>query len=122
MNDDSEHAKLSAKLAQALGWKIAPSYRVEFGVPVIDPAFPKGDFRWFDYRDPSVALPLIEWLMKTQDVQPVYAAYRNPFYKQYAMLRPGNDKTEQIDAWGNTIREAAAKAAIAVLKGRNNGK
>lgn len=49
-----EHAALSAELARALGWQDVECLLGD--VVVVD------NYRAFDYRDPTVCLPLIEWL------------------------------------------------------------
>ena len=106
----AEHAALSAQLARALGWKetyIDPKNTCKVG----EPLFPERGFdhilNWhaFDYRDPSVALPVLEWLMLKGVI--VWNPDGTPTAWEWST--PDGD-------WGNTdtLPEAIARAAIAV--------
>lgn len=110
---DINHAELSKQLALALGYfpesvRVAPStycavYRNCYGQE-----------RWeeLDYRDPTVCLPLIEWLMReyggffTRDVIGPHQVWYLP------RCFPG-----MPDRSYPTIAEAVARAVIAVKGG-----
>ena len=99
----ADHAALSALLARALGWPhVYPETRG--GIAVSDhPDAYANSFRSFDYRDPSVALPVLEWLMRKHGLC-VWGA-----------VRGFNWSTEQgYDGNADTLPEAIARAAIAV--------
>ena len=109
----AEHAALSAQLARALGWKetyIDPKNTCKVG----EPLFPERGFdhilNWhaFDYRDPSVWGPVLEWLIKEHWALP---AWNRPDRKYMLMLDGKN-------CYGTTLPEAIARAAIAVGGGK----
>ena len=124
----ADHAALSAQLARAIGYEqisvqTCGDYALVHGL-WDDSGRDWQHWRTFDYRDPSVALPVLEWLMREHQVSLQYAAHLNPFYKKWAVLRPGeiNERgkwvCDQVDAWGDTLPEAIARAAIAVGGGK----
>ena len=97
----AEHAALSAQLARALGWPYIGTD--EHCVFVTDG---DGSCGWFDYRDPSVALPVLEWLMQ-----------------QSVWIEPCVDRflvAERLSIGKSfaTLPEAIARAAIAVMEGK----
>lgn len=101
----AEHAALSAQVARAIGWKYVAT---DINPPVyhVYVSNDAGECGWFDYRDPSVALPLLEWLMREHGAS-VFT---------YACIRIKTDRTlcgiEFHD--GVTLTEAIARAVIAV--------
>ena len=62
-------------------------------------------FRW-DYRDPSVCLPLLDMLMREYGVVPLYSDRRKKFGVWYGK--------EWKVRTGDTLPEAVARAVIAV--------
>lgn len=103
----SEHAALSAELARALGWEVN---RVpNGGVFVFDPASQQGGVTCFDYRDPTVCLPLIEWLGKEQRI-----FFWGCAPTAYLQERWSSNRGDI----GDTLPEAVARAVIAVKKGK----
>lgn len=97
----AEHAALSAQLARALGWPYIGTD--EHCVFVTDG---DGSCGWFDYRDPSVALPALEWLMREHEAK---ADADNLWF----WVCCGSNV-----AYGDTLPEAIARAAIAVTEGK----
>ncbi len=116
---ETEHAELSRRLALALGY--APEsvslkcfggrcgvYRVDRQYQ--DKGIHNGPERWhmFDYRQPDVALPVLEWLMRKYDgmltLNPELGEYRIRTFK------PNDSRC----AYANTLPEAIARAACAV--------
>lgn len=78
----AEHAELSAQVARAIGWRYVYPHSPETDaawfrcdkdyIAVSEGPGPRGTMlRWrkFDYRAPSVALPLLEWLMRKHGAQ-----------------------------------------------------
>ena len=113
----ADHAELSAQLARALGWRIVDVVEVtdyegqfaEFADTVCRVRHKETRFsRLFDYLDPSVALPVLEWLMREHG----------------ATLRMVDGKHAVVCRWASvwgvaaTLREAIARAAIAVGGGK----
>ena len=110
----ADHAALSAQLARALGWRIVDvvevtDYEGQFVDTVCKVRHKGARFsRLFDYRDPSVALPVLEWLMREHG----------------ATLRMVDGKHAVVCRWAGvwgiaaTLPEAIARAAIAVMEGK----
>lgn len=109
----AEHAALSAQVARAIGYEQIKQISVQACDDLAlvygrwddcRPDWPS--WREFDYRDPSVALPLLEWLMREHGAS-VFT---------YACIRIKTDRTlcgiEFHD--GVTLTEAIARAVIAV--------
>ena len=95
----AEHAALSAQLALALGWPDVTDFDEPLGVWASDGTNNSG---WFDYRDPSVAMGVLEWLMQ-----------------QSVWIEPCADRflvAERLSIGESfaTLHEAIARAAIAV--------
>jgi hypothetical protein len=100
----ADHAALSAQLARALGWPDVTDFDEPLGVHVSDGTNNCG---WFDYRDSSVALPVLEWLMREQSAWAFCPAGPLPMIYRLTM-RHG------IKSQGDTLHDAIARAAIAV--------
>lgn len=137
----ADHAALSAQLARAIGYypesvrtnakkhtcadDDGVVYSYVGGCDVYNGRGPDGVFAgisegddWyeFDYRDPSVALPVLEWLMREHDCYPL-----GPEKDE-----DGNTVRKGYEVWqrlmhgsrllgkANTLHEAIAQAAIAV--------
>ena len=113
----TNHAKLSRELALTLGYypenvRIVYSgtdyercevYRLPPSKHIDWPVWLK-----FDYRDPTVCLPLIEWLMRKHDAQPGYNARGfHIWFQSHSVAAASAD----------TLPEAVARAVIAVKKG-----
>jgi hypothetical protein len=96
----ADHAALSAQLARALGWPDVTDFDEPLGVHVSDGTNNCG---WFDYRDSSVALPVLEWLMREHGFEPWFFAIT------WYMSRHDHNSL-----YGRTLPEAIARAAIAV--------
>jgi len=115
----TDHADLSKSLALALGWEdVYPVSLATWKHPYVmvsEGVVPRGQmmqWRMFDYRDPTVCLPLIEWLMReyggffTRDVIGPHQVWYLP------RCFPG-----MPDRSYPTLAEAVAKACIAVNGG-----
>ena len=110
----ADHAALSAQLARALGYypesvRILENLCIVYRIGVSWRAFTPINVsreRWaeFDYRDPSVALPVLEWLMREHGVSVCF----DDGYGQYEIERYGTPR------YFDTLSEAIAWAAIAV--------
>jgi len=99
----AEHAELSAQVARAIGWKYVAT---DINPPVyhVYVSNDAGECGWFDYRNPSVALPLLEWLMREHGCHPM------PLGSNFYIVGcAGNVITETA-----TLHEAIARAVIAV--------
>jgi hypothetical protein len=110
----TNHAELSRDLALALGWKKVQLHRGKYDYPkelscmvCADP--PEWNWRWFDYRSPDVALPLLKWLIRNRP--------------EVILSDLGIGRTVYLEAWsrdcelytdGDTLEEAIARAVIAV--------
>ena len=109
----AEHAALSAQLARALGWFYI--WTDEHYILITDG---DGSCGWFDYRDPSVALPVLEWLRtKHSATLGTDARIGRPYI---ALWEKHNDGAPMAD-WrieADTLHEAIARAAIAVGGGK----
>jgi len=120
----TDHAQLSRDLALALGYapesveehrQLRPLVRLgvqyELGEQYI---LVYGEWshavvaywRRFDYRDPTVCLPLIEWLMRENGALPMHAPSTGRFGFACRQIA--------IPVWANTLAEAVARAVIAV--------
>ena len=112
----AEHAALSAQLARAIGWRLIdiagfhgqepPSVMFGPGLFVWFGNKPDQYWRKFDYRDPSVAMGVLEWLIREHGAA-VPRTADNTRISVVCRL-PGE--------WGvgDTLPEAIARAAIAV--------
>ena len=108
----AEHAALSAQLARSIGWghvhferdvcKVGEPWMPELGIKFAHIL----NWRAFDYRDPSVALPVLEWLMREHEAK---ADADNLWF----WVCCGSNV-----AYGDTLPEAIARAAIAVMEGK----
>ena len=120
----ADHAALSAQLARAIGWPIVDvvevtDYEGQFVDTVCKVRHKGARFaRLFDYRDPSVALPVLEWLRtKHSATLGTDARSGRPYI---ALWERHNDGAPMAD-WrieGDTLHEAIARAAIAVMEGK----
>lgn len=127
----ADHADLSAQLARALGWRYVYPHSPETDaawfrcdkdyIAVSEGPGPRGTMlRWrkFDYRAPSVALPVLEWLRtKHSATLGTDARSGRPYI---ALWERHNDGAPMAD-WrieGDTLHEAIARAAIAVGGGK----
>ena len=105
----ADHAALSAQLALALGWRIVDVVevtdyeQVHVGWDCVV-YLPNGMPKRFDYRDPSVALPVLEWLMREHGCRPM------PWGNNLSIV----GCTGNVIAETDTLHEAIARAAIAV--------
>ena len=99
------HAALSAQLARALGWPYIGTD--EHCVFVTDG---DGSCGWFDYRDATIALPVLEWLMRNG----IFMT-RDPTFPDWVMVRGCPDETDRSYP---SLCEAIARAAIAVMEGK----
>lgn len=117
----TNHAELSRQLALALGYfpesvrvvtrwvsdkhDICEVYRTHRY------AAPNGPDSWhpFDYRDPSVCLPLLAWLMREHDGWAFPMMWNTGTRLRITV---GWNKRTSIDA--DTLEEATARAVIAV--------
>ena len=111
----ADHAALSAQLARALGYypesvRILENLCIVYRIGVSWRAFTPINVsreRWaeFDYRDPSVALPVLEWLMKEH-----WCFVTGPI--------PSIESADHMDMriQTDTLPEAIARAAIAVAE------
>ena len=107
------HAELSRRLALAIGWQNI--YPVSLETWKRDCVFvaehacpPRGltmSWRPFDYRDPTVALPVLAWLMREH-----WAIVQ----KNLDGKRAGVFCAEHGWCWADTLEEAIARAVIAV--------
>ena len=108
---DQEHAALSAQLARAIGWKrvdvteILDYEQVHVGWSCVV-YLPNGMPKKFDYRDPSVAMGVLEWLGRDHQRRPWFS-------RTDSLWRIGGDLLGY-----STLPEAIARAAIAVAEGR----
>ena len=115
----ADHAALSAQLARSIGWPIVDvvevtDYEHQFvGAMCFVKETGRGQ-RAFDYADPSVALPVLEWLRtKHSATLGTDARSGRPYI---ALWERHNDGAPMAD-WrieGCTLHEAIARAAIAV--------
>jgi hypothetical protein len=106
----TSHAELSRDLALALGYypesvqvfradtmgRKCQVFRVDY------PIYPLGHWRKFDFRDPSVAMPLLVWLMTRFNTQLDHHA-SGWFFRVYNYC-----------VTGDTLEEAICRAVIAV--------
>ena len=108
----ADHAALSAQLARALGWRIVDVVEVTdyegLFVDTVCKVRHKGArfSRLFDYRDATIALPVLEWLMQ-----------------QSVWIEPCADRflvAERLSIGKSfaTLHEAIARAAIAVAEAK----
>lgn len=97
---EREHADLSRRLALALGWCTVAGKLEE--VEVHGPKM--HGFRRFDYRDPTVWGPVLEWLQNRHDVQTI----------RYGDVSQVWISGRGAIGVGNTLPEAVALAVIAV--------
>lgn len=97
----TDHAMLSLDLACALGWPFAEAWEGEECALVKEYDMAG---HWLDYRDPTVCLPLIKWLM----VEHECTLQRCLDNKQHGVFQPGFGWT-----WADTLEEAVARAVIA---------
>ena len=124
----AEHAALSAKLARAIGWEHVyppcdevPSYWRHPHILVSEWVPSRGrmmTWRMFDYRDPSVAMPVLEWLRTKHSATLGTDARSGRSY--IALWEKHNDGAPMVD-WrieADTLPEAIARAAIAVMEGK----
>ena len=107
----AEHAALSAQVARAIGHtssRIDESNGCMFVYTTQDRQYAPCVLGWwrFDYRDPSVALPLLEWLMR----KGIFVT-RDPTFPDWVMVRGCPDETDRSYP---SIYEAIARAVIAV--------
>jgi hypothetical protein len=104
---DSEHAVLSAQLARALGWK-----HVEIAESQDECLVRIYPLSWslFDYRDPTVYGPLIEWL--GEQSPPMWMGKQNREWKPWTMSFHGRLPFQYAD----TLPEAVARAVISASR------
>ena len=99
------HAELSRDLALALGYAPEDAHLDPDGDCWVwrEPAFGPHGWKLFDYRDPSVAMPLLKWLHKEHDSTSWWGL-------------TGNYVVDVNDEWidADTLEEAIARAVIAV--------
>jgi len=101
----AEHAALSAQLARALGYYPESVWVNDYFCYVFRNAwFDKETWCRFDYRDPSVALPVLEWLMREHGVYVYIGTNKTTWWVVVARRYIAQD----------TLPEAIARAAIAV--------
>ena len=120
----ADHAALSAQLARALGWRIVDVVEVTdyegLFVDTVCKVRHKGArfSRLFDYRDATIALPVLEWLRtKHSATLGTDARSGRPYI---ALWEKHNDGAPMVD-WrieADTLHEAIARAAIAVGGGK----
>lgn len=119
---DAEHAELSRQVALAIGYApesvrvvtrwvsdkhdICEIYRTHRY------AAPNGPDSWhpFDYRDPTVALPLLKWLCESYDGDVMYV--RRKWHASSIAVDP-----IQVIEVADTLEEAIARAVLAVKGG-----
>jgi hypothetical protein len=99
----AEDTILSADLAKALGWPCI----VRAGI--VSVATTRGPWFDFDYRDPTVCLPLIEWMATKRQVYLLWNGVNMEYWPFGACETP--------PIKGKTLPEAVARAVIA-LKGK----
>ena len=110
----ADHAALSAQLARAIGYEqisvqTCGDYALVHGL-WDDSGRDWQHWRTFDYRDPSVALPVLEWLMR----KGIFVT-RDPMFPDWVMVRGCPDETDRSYP---SIYDAIARAAIAVGGGK----
>ena len=108
-------AELSKELALAIGWEdVYPVSLATWKHPYVmvsEGVVPRGQmmqWRMFDYRDPTVCLPLIEWLMREH-----VAKIDHGDSKYWVEINNFADRWASAD----TLAEAVALAVIAVKGG-----
>ena len=120
---EQDHADLSRRLALALGYypesvrtymfMFVEVWRVERKYRGFDHAAAPCRWHAFDYRQPDVALPVLEWLRKGWNgTVGTDARTGNP----YVFLWKLHDDYEHISRYrheADTLEEAIARAAIA---------
>lgn len=94
----TDHAILSSDLARALGWRV--SHITASGE--VHVCLKRGSSRKFGYRDPTVCLPLIEWLMREHAMRPFWHLGANVYI------------VKRWESQATTLPEAVARAVIAV--------
>ena len=126
------HAELSKQLALALGY-YPESVRIEDDVCIVyrkEPAWyvrpyegrqprpnPPDTWAEFDYRHPSVAMPLLKWLRSRYGVWTLQERRLAPGYFLEGYRRfPAYDG--YFSARADTLEEAIARAVIAVKGGK----
>ena len=111
------HAELSKQLALALGYCPESVRVVNAGtrhalcrVFRLNENIGMNDWAWFDYRDPAVAMPLLQWLA------PPYGSVtcwpNEESWTVFVIRRDVAGKKVHINA--NTLEEAIARAVIAI--------
>ncbi len=117
---ESEHADLSRRLALALGY-YPESVRVGRGWPgticqVFRTNCPTCEPMWraFDYRQPDVALPVLEWLRKGWNgTIGTDARTGNPYVFLWKLHDDGYEPLFRYRHEAATLPEAIARAACA---------
>ena len=107
------HAELSRQLAIAIGYapecvyinKQPPYEWVQvYGAGTGAPGIEVRRWSLFDYRNPTIALPVLEWLMRGNGA--ILSLLEAGFWISL--------RTKGINAHASTLEEAIARAAVAV--------
>ena len=121
----ADHAALSAQLARAIGYEqisvqTCGDYALVHGL-WDDSGRDWQHWRTFDYRDPSVALPVLEWLMREQGVSVCF----DDEYGQYEIERYGTpryfDTLPEAILSTHDILEAAQASSFKVASSQTFG-
>ena len=111
----TNHAELSKALALALGYAPESVKLIGFASNYCSVYRKHKDCKhpgWyaFDYRDPSVAMPLLVWLMVEYGHDAKYTRFWDGGGKVFCVSKPGSG----VYPWSDTLEEVIARACIAV--------